>query len=230
MAGTETPSPKEIALTVRNSKEMEQYETSQQIQTIQQQKDVNHICCPFCQSSQRISYWVCNTRLCGDECCLQRKDAKCCRPSKDEDKDWLDKLIAWIAYLLCCCCIWELIWTCCCLKACKADNKWCCLPCDLLLNSIFLVPLVGFCLAFDVLYVMFGILFLLLDPICCILSGTGKCCRWKCGHNTLCCCTVAYYEDKIEEPDDDNCSLCYCYKYRETLTFGPLLCIVCLLK
>eukprot|EP01083_Nonionella_stella_P157535 511522_1 len=173
-------------------------------------------CCVF-QCTQ-LTAGICRKRFCGDECCRPHSEKHCFRPGGDEDV----ACICCVIYLLLFCCVWEALYNCLVASICRTENKWCCIPCDLFVNLLLFIPLGLGAIVADILCIVLALLACALDPICCLITCNGEFCKWKIGHNALCCITLGWYEDAVTQPKEgcwekecgDDCGYFYCYRLR----------------
>eukprot|EP01083_Nonionella_stella_P267284 903059_1 len=237
----DSPRPKDIQLTLPPGPDPPPYETKpdvvQDMQSeLETQKEFQWDCWPFCPCTNFIFVIACQLRLCANVCCVKRADGKCCRPTPNDENE----TFYWCCWALFLCCIWERVYEECCIGLCMEKNRWCCIPLDcaiavLLLLAAGAMGVFEFTVGFDMCLIALAVLMLALDPICCILSGGGKHCKWRCGFNSLFCCTITRYEHLLKETeggkndcqcgDDDTCSPCYLYSLQGVFA----ICLCCLL-
>eukprot|EP01084_Bolivina_argentea_P242179 406356_1 len=154
------------------------------------------ICC-FFQCTQ-LTLGMCKNRFCGDECCRPHKGKHCFPKGGADECD----CICCLLYVVALCFIWEPLYNCLVASICREENKWCCVPCDLFINLLLLIPLGLGAIVADIFCIVLALLACALDPICCLITCNGEFCKWKIGHNALCCVTLGWYEDAVTQPKE----------------------------
>eukprot|EP01083_Nonionella_stella_P137392 418042_1 len=152
------PRPKDISLRVHDSTLQSRYQPPPFTKH-------PHVKCPFLQLTQVAVVNPCEARTCANCCC----DWK-------EDDDNASAGVNTCVDLICYCiivplaCILKVLFCGCCLckRYCKAENRKCCLPCDIMWNALLCVPKSISFLFADLVCIACGVFCLAWDPVCCI--------------------------------------------------------------